>query len=63
VTRSYRRDPRQTHPEWPELTCSADTTHVQTHVQIGSEYYALSPDGLLMPVRKGQKPPDLEYFK
>ena len=59
VTRSYRRDPRQKQAQWPELTCNPDTTHIQ----IGSEYYALNSDGLLMPVRKGQKPPDLKYFK
>jgi hypothetical protein len=59
VARSYRRDAQQTHPQWPELTCNPDTTHIQ----IGSEYYALNPDGLLMPVRKGQKPPDFKYFK
>jgi hypothetical protein len=59
VTRSYRRSPQQRHPDWSEFTCSGDPTHVL----IGTEYYALSPDGLLMPVRQGQKPPDLRYFK
>ena len=39
--------------------CEPDTHHVL----IGSEYYALSPDGLLMPARKGQEPPNLKYFK
>jgi hypothetical protein len=33
------------------------------HVQVGKEDYLLSADGLLMPVRKGQAPPDLKYFK
>jgi hypothetical protein len=42
--RSYRRDPQQRHPEWSEFTCSGDPTHVL----IGSEYYALNPDGLPM---------------
>jgi hypothetical protein len=32
-------------------------------VQIGDQDYKLSADGLLMPARKGQKPPDLKYFK
>ena len=32
------------------------------HVVIGHEDYLMSADGLLMPVRKGQKPPDLRYF-
>jgi hypothetical protein len=33
------------------------------HVVIGHEGYYLSADGYLMPVKKGQKPPDLRYFK
>jgi hypothetical protein len=33
------------------------------HVRIGPESYMLSADGLLMPVKKGQPPPDLRYFK
>jgi hypothetical protein len=33
------------------------------HVQIGKEAYFLSADGLLMPVKKDQAPPDLRYFK
>jgi hypothetical protein len=33
------------------------------HVAIGKEAYFLSAEGLLMPVRKGQEPPDLRYFK
>jgi hypothetical protein len=32
-------------------------------VVIGKEGYYLSADGYLMPVKKGQKPPDLRYFK
>ncbi len=32
------------------------------HVQIGAETYMMSGDGLLMPVKKGQAPPDLRYF-
>jgi hypothetical protein len=59
VTRSYGRNVQQAHPEWSESVCAEDTTHVQ----VGDEVYKLSPEGLLMPVRKGQKPPDLRYFK
>jgi hypothetical protein len=33
------------------------------HVIIGHEGYYLSADGFLMPVKKGQAPPDLRYFK
>jgi hypothetical protein len=33
------------------------------HVVVGKEEYFLSADGLLMPARKDQAPPDLRYFK
>ena len=35
------------------------------HVQVGKENYfiIISADGLLMPARKDQPPPDLRYFK
>jgi hypothetical protein len=33
------------------------------HVGIGKENYFLSADGLLMPSKKDQAPPDLRYFK
>jgi hypothetical protein len=32
-------------------------------VAIGRESYFMSADGMLMPVRKNQPPPDLRYFK
>src|SRR5262245_50152447 len=59
VTRSYRRDPSAARPTWSEYVCTEDNHHVQ----IGTENYMISPDGYLMPVRKGQKPPDLRYFR
>jgi hypothetical protein len=59
VTREYSRDARQSQPEWSESVCNEDPTQVV----IGTENYKLSPDGLLMPARKGQKPPDMKYFK
>jgi hypothetical protein len=59
VTRSYRRDAQQTRPQWSEFVCSENAGHIQ----IGNESYRLSPDGYLAPVRKGQAPPDLKYFK
>ena len=31
-------------------------------VRIGNDAYFLSADGLLMPTRKNQPPPDLRYF-
>ena len=59
VTRSYRRDPGLARPNWSEYICTEDNHHVQ----IGDENYMISPEGFLLPVRKGQKPPDLKYFK
>jgi hypothetical protein len=54
VTRNYRR-----HPDaWSEYVCAA----TNQHVAIGHDDYLLSADGSLMPVKKGQKPPDLRYF-
>jgi hypothetical protein len=55
VTRSYRRDRNLI---WGEYICSENNQHVV----IGNDDYLLSADGLLMPVRSGQKPPDLRYF-
>jgi len=55
VTRSYRR---YRDYAWSEYTCGTDNQHIV----IGTEDYFLSADGFLMPVRKGQKPPDLRYF-
>jgi hypothetical protein len=55
VTRSYAR---KRNPTWVEYNCSEDNHHVV----IGNDDYILREDGLLMPVRKGQKPPDLRYF-
>jgi hypothetical protein len=31
-------------------------------VLIGNEHYMISADGLLMPAKKNQAPPDLRYF-
>jgi hypothetical protein len=56
VTRTYRRT---RNPVWDEYTCSVSSNQ---HIVIGPDDYFLSADGLLMPVKKGQKPPDLRYF-
>jgi hypothetical protein len=32
-------------------------------VRIGDEAYYLSAEGMLMPAKKGQAPPDLRYFQ
>jgi hypothetical protein len=57
VTKNYRRGPNP-RPYWPEQECAEG----QMHVQISSETYMMSGDGMLMPVKKGQAPPDLRYF-
>jgi hypothetical protein len=58
VDRRYVRssDPR---PNWPENYC----TESNANVVIDKENYRLSADGLLMPAKKDQAPPDLRYFK
>jgi hypothetical protein len=62
-----------THP-WTVLKTykrNADPKHIvredvcvenNPHVAIGRDSYMLSADGYLMPVKKGQKPPDLRHF-
>jgi hypothetical protein len=45
-------------PKFTEYNCEV----TDTHVVIGNEEYAVSPDGKLMPIRKGQPPPNLRYF-
>jgi len=58
VDKRYRRNPDR-RAIWPEGYC-VDTNN---HVKIGEEVYMLSYDGLLMPAKKDQAPPDLRYFK
>jgi hypothetical protein len=55
VVRSYRRTRNSI---WDEYNCTVGNEHIV----IGHDDYLLSADGLLMPVKKGQKPPDLRYF-
>ena len=57
VFKTYRRNP-DPRPIWVEYICAEG----QQLVRIGNENYMLSGDGLLMPTRKGQAPPDLRYF-
>ena len=45
--------------DWPEYYI----TESNAQVVIGKENYFLSADGLLMPAKKDQAPPDLKYFK
>jgi hypothetical protein len=58
VDKKYVRDPSP-RPEWMEAYCTDD----KSMVDIAGEAYFLSADGLLMPIRKDQPPPDLRYFK
>jgi hypothetical protein len=58
VTKKYVRqsDP---YPLWHFNDCAENNQHVF----IGNESYFVTADGFLMPVKKGQRPPDLRYFK
>jgi hypothetical protein len=57
VKKTYRRN-KEPQPIWIEYICAEG----QQLVRIGDDNYMLSGDGLLMPTRKGQAPPDLTYF-
>jgi hypothetical protein len=56
VMKSYRRLPSVI---WPENNC----TEGNDNIAIGNEVYLMSGDGYLMPIKKGQRPPDLRYFQ
>ena len=58
MDKTYRRNPNR-QAIWPEGYC-ADTNN---HIKVGEEVYMLSYDGLLMPAKKDQAPPDLRHFK
>jgi hypothetical protein len=59
VDKRYVRHPEQNNDQWPEFICN----EYNGQVMIGSENYYMSGDGMLMPSRKDQPPPDLRYFK
>jgi hypothetical protein len=56
--KKYRRV-NEARPVWREGNCAESNLHRE----IAGEGYMLSADGLLMPAKKDQKPPDLRYFK
>jgi hypothetical protein len=58
VDKKYVLDPNP-QPDWPEAYC----TENRSMIAIGKDNYFISGDDMLMPVRKGQSPPDLRYFK
>ena len=55
VTRKYQRE---RNPHWIEHACTENNTYVFT----GTESYFIGADGLLMPTKKDQPPPDLRHF-
>jgi hypothetical protein len=59
ITKNYRRTVTKEPIWWREAVCAEDNPHVR----IGNDVYMVSADGYLMPVRKGQPPPNLKYFK
>jgi hypothetical protein len=58
VDKTFRRNPNP-RPNWRQNTC----TEGNSQIVIGKENYLLRADGLLMPAKKDQLPPDLRYFK
>jgi hypothetical protein len=58
VVRDLRRNPNP-RPAWREFVCAEGNAWVR----IGEETYFIGADGRLMPMLKGQEPPDLRYFK
>jgi hypothetical protein len=59
VIKDYRRTQTNQPIWWKETVCAENNVHVT----IGEQIYFLSGDGLLMPAKKDQPPPDLRYFK
>jgi hypothetical protein len=57
VLKDYRRS-REAQPAWRDSACVEENQHVR----IGDDSYMLSAEGLLMPAKKDQPPPDLRYF-
>jgi hypothetical protein len=58
VDKTYRRN-ANAYPDWSRITCMEGNNQIV----IDKENYFLSADGLLMPAKKEQAPPDLRYFK
>ena len=54
-----KRFVRVPNPIYVEASCNEGNPHVK----IDGQNYMLSADGHLMPAKKGQKPPDMRYFK
>ena len=64
LTRPWTVDKRYLRvPQEKVIFYENECSEYNQHVISGTEGYYLSADGYLMPVKKGQKPPDLRYFK
>jgi hypothetical protein len=59
AVKKYRRVATKEKAVWPESVCAEGNNHVE----IAGQNYFLGADGLLMPARKNQSPPDLRHFK
>ena len=55
VLKTMRREKK---PIWVESICAEGNVHVV----IADQHYMLGSDGLLMPAKEGQPPPDLRHF-
>jgi hypothetical protein len=58
VDKTFQRNPAP-RPIWMEHDCNERNANIV----IGKENYFLSAEGLLMPAKKNQAPPDLRYFR
>ena len=58
VDKRYTRNP-EPRPQWFESICA----EYNAQVFVGNQHYYLSADGMLMPTRPDQPPPDIRYFK
>jgi hypothetical protein len=58
VDKTFKRDPDR-YPNFSRVSCMEGSNDVV----IAKENYFLSAEGLLMPAKKDQPPPDLRYFK
>jgi hypothetical protein len=58
VDKRYTRNP-EPRPQWFESICA----EYNAQVFVGNQHYYLSADGMLMPTRPDQPPPDTRYFK
>jgi len=58
VVKNYQRS-HEARPVWTEENCP----ETNNHVRVGKDDYMVSGDGFLMPTEKGQKAPNLKYFK